>query len=71
MLWNIYRPAGNATWQQFVRDPETGTQSLETLTGYDHLDMVGTVEARSAEEAIRKARNWRDPSPIVEPTYQW
>jgi len=58
MLFDVFRPAGEASWQD---------SNGKTLYGWAGLVKVGAVEAETPEDAFRAARSVRDPSPILQP----
>lgn len=58
MLWDVYRSTGSTFWKD-----DKGRQ----MNGFETAEVVKTVEAPTAQEAIRVARSLRDPAPMVGP----
>ena len=57
MKFAIYRPFGNAHWND-----DEGRKWY----GYESIEPARVIEAADAQDAINKARSYRDPAPIVE-----
>lgn len=58
MKFTVWRPTGETKWTD-----EEGRRHI----GFETIKPVKVVEAATLSEAFAKARNLRDPSPILQP----